>query len=46
VQPVPKDQYRLAQEYRRARRAHVEALKRQRDERVQAFVDERQLELV
>jgi hypothetical protein len=32
VQPVPKDQDRLAQEYRRARAAHVEALKRQRED--------------
>ena len=46
VQPVPKDQHRLAQEYRRGRSAHVKALQRARDERVQAFVDERQLELV
>lgn len=46
VQPVPKDQYRLAQEYRRARAAHVKALQRERDGRVKAIIDERQLELV
>jgi hypothetical protein len=32
VQPVPKDQYRLATEYRRARKARVEALKHQRED--------------
>jgi hypothetical protein len=46
VQPVPKDQYRLATEYRRARAAHVKALQRERDERARAIMDERQLELV
>jgi hypothetical protein len=46
VQPVPKDQYRLATEYRRARAAHVKTLQRERDERARAIMDERQLELV
>jgi hypothetical protein len=31
-EPVPPDQRRLAAEYRRARAAHVEALKRQRED--------------
>lgn len=45
-EPVPPEQRRLAQQYRVARAAHVKALQRERDERVKAIVDERQLELV
>ena len=45
-EPVPPGQHQLAQQYRIARAKHVKALQRERDERVQAFVDERQLELV
>jgi hypothetical protein len=45
-EPAPPGQHQLAQRYRVARAEHVKALQRERDERVQAFVDERQLELV
>ena len=45
-EPVPSGQDRLAAEYRRARAAHVKALRLERDERVKAIMDERQLELV
>ena len=45
-EPVPPGQHQLAQQYRLARVQHVKALRLERDERVQAFVDERQLELV
>jgi hypothetical protein len=45
-EPAPPGQRQLAAEYRRARKAHVEALRCEREEPVQVFVDERQLELV
>jgi hypothetical protein len=45
-EPVPPGQHQLAQQYRVARAQHVKALRLERDERVQAAVDERQLELV
>lgn len=44
-EPVPQEQRRLAQEYRVARAAHVKALQRERDERVKAILDTRQMEL-
>jgi hypothetical protein len=45
-EPAPPGQHRLAQEYRLLRAQHVKVLRLERGERVQAFVDERQLELV
>jgi hypothetical protein len=45
-EPAPPGQHQLAQQYRVARREHLKVLKLERDERVKAIVDERQLELV
>jgi hypothetical protein len=45
-EPVPSGQHQLAQQYRLLRAQHVRALRLERGERVLAFVDERQLELV
>jgi hypothetical protein len=44
-EPAPPGQHRLAQEYRLARAQHVKALQRERDGRVLAFVDTRQMDL-
>ena len=44
-EPAPPGQHRLAQEYRLARAQHVKALRLERDERVLAFVDTRQMDL-
>jgi hypothetical protein len=45
-EPVPPGQHQLAQQYRLLRAQHMKTLRLERDERMQAFVDERQLELV
>lgn len=48
-EPMPPDQRRLADEYRAARRAHLESLRRKRDaddsERVKVAMDELQMSL-